>query len=84
MTACILSERRAVKPFGILGGGFAQAGINLLLRSDGRRVNLGGKNNVHLNAGERLCILTPGATPLRWPLFSFTSKSRQLARSQDM
>ncbi len=61
MTACILSERRAVRPFGILGGGSALAGINLLLTSDGRTVNLGGKNNVELAAGERLRILTPGA-----------------------
>jgi 5-oxoprolinase (ATP-hydrolysing) len=61
MTACILSERRAVRPFGILGGGSAQAGLNLLLTADGRTVNLGGKNNVQLRAGERLRILTPGA-----------------------
>ncbi|CAL8463366.1 g2900 [Coccomyxa elongata] len=60
MTACILSERRAVRPFGILGGGPALAGLNLLLTADGRTVNLGGKNNVQLRAGERLRILTPG------------------------
>ncbi len=60
MTACILSERRAVRPFGILGGGAALAGLNLLLTADGRTVNLGGKNNVQLRAGERLRILTPG------------------------
>ncbi len=60
MTACILSERRAVRPFGILGGGAALAGVNLLLTSDGRQVSLGGKNNVQLKGGERLRILTPG------------------------
>ncbi|KAK9917414.1 hypothetical protein WJX75_004082 [Coccomyxa subellipsoidea] len=60
MTACILSERRAVRPFGILGGGSALAGVNLLLTSDGRTVNIGGKNTVQLSAGERLRILTPG------------------------
>lgn len=60
MTACILSERRAVRPFGILGGGAALAGLNLLLTADGRTVNLGGKNNVQLRAGECLRILTPG------------------------
>lgn len=60
MTACILSERRAVRPFGILGGGAALAGVNLLLTSDGRQVSLGGKNNVQLKGCERLRILTPG------------------------
>lgn len=60
VTACILSERRAVRPFGILCGGSALAGLNLLLTSDGRTVNLGAKNSVQLSAGERLRILTPG------------------------
>ena len=60
MTACILSERRAVRPFGIMGGGAALAGINLLLTEDGREVSLGGKNEVQLKGGERPRILTPG------------------------
>ncbi|CAK0741638.1 hypothetical protein CVIRNUC_001340 [Coccomyxa viridis] len=60
MTACILSERRAVRPFGILGGGAALAGVNLLMTLDGRQVSLGGKNAVQLKGGERLRILTPG------------------------
>ena len=63
MTACILSERRAVRPFGILGGGAALAGVNLLLTADGRQVSLGGKNEVQLKGGERLRILTPGGMP---------------------
>ena len=50
-----------MRPFGILGGGSAAAGVNLLLRADGRTVNMGAKNIVHLAAGERLRILTPGA-----------------------
>lgn len=60
MTACILSERRAVRPFGMMGGGAALAGVNLLLTADGRQVSLGGKNDVQLKGGERLRILTPG------------------------
>ena len=62
MTACILSERRAVRPFGILGGGAALAGVNLLMTLDGREVSLGGKNTVQLKGGERLRILTPGVS----------------------
>lgn len=57
----ILSERRAVPPPGLEGGGAAQRGVNLLLRRDGRAVNLGGKATVELAGGERLRILTPGA-----------------------
>ena len=60
MTACILSERRSVRPFGILGGGAALAGVNLLLTSDGRQISLGGKNSMKLKGGDRLRILTPG------------------------
>ncbi|GIL44669.1 hypothetical protein Vafri_2160 [Volvox africanus] len=60
MSAGILSERRAARPFGLLGGKDAEPGINLLLRSNGRIVNLGAKATVQLEAGDRLRILTPG------------------------
>ncbi|KAG2450575.1 hypothetical protein HYH02_005076 [Chlamydomonas schloesseri] len=60
LTAGILSERRAVHPFGLCGGGDAQPGLNLLIRAGGRTVNLGAKATVHLEAGDRLRILTPG------------------------
>ncbi|KAG2488023.1 hypothetical protein HYH03_013330 [Edaphochlamys debaryana] len=60
MSAGILSERRALRPFGLLGGGAAQPGLNLLLRKGGRTVNLGAKATVQLDAGDRLRILTPG------------------------
>ncbi|KAK9815723.1 hypothetical protein WJX72_008572 [[Myrmecia] bisecta] len=60
MTACMLSERRAVRPFGLLGGGAALAGLNLLLRKDGRVINLGAKNSAQLEGGDRIRILTPG------------------------
>lgn len=61
MTAGILSERRAVRPFGLLGGGPGAAGLNLLVRADGRTVNLGAKATIHVGAGDRLQIHTPGA-----------------------
>ncbi|KAG2440875.1 hypothetical protein HXX76_003729 [Chlamydomonas incerta] len=60
LTAGILSERRAVRPFGLCGGGDAAPGLNLLIRAGGRTVNLGAKATVHLEAGDRLRILTPG------------------------
>jgi N-methylhydantoinase B/oxoprolinase/acetone carboxylase alpha subunit len=51
LSAGILSERRAVAPFGLLGGGAGQRGLNLLVRRDGRVVNLGGKATVKVEAG---------------------------------
>jgi 5-oxoprolinase (ATP-hydrolysing) len=61
MTAGILSERRSVPPFGLFGGQAGSKGMNLLKRSDGRVVSLGGKATVHLNAGDVMSIHTPGA-----------------------
>ena len=61
MTAGILSERRAVAPFGLFGGCPGAKGLNLLKRADGRVVNLGGKATVQLKAGDVMCIYTPGA-----------------------
>ena len=60
LTASILSERRAVPPFGLLGGGEAARGVNLWLRRDGQVVSLGGKATVQVEGGDRLRILTPG------------------------
>eukprot|EP00882_Tetradesmus_deserticola_P021258 GHRQ01023013.1.p1 GENE.GHRQ01023013.1~~GHRQ01023013.1.p1 ORF type:complete len:429 (+),score=220.13 GHRQ01023013.1:665-1951(+) len=61
VTAGILSERRAVAPFGLCGGQPGAKGQNLLLRADGRVVNLGGKATVSLQAGDVMRISTPGA-----------------------
>lgn len=60
MTASILSERRAVPPFGLLGGCDAARGVNLWLRSDGKVVSLGGKATVEVKGGDRIMLLTPG------------------------
>lgn len=60
LTASILSERRAVAPYGILGGGDAARGVNLWIRRDGRVVSLGGKATVEVQGGDRIMLLTPG------------------------
>jgi 5-oxoprolinase (ATP-hydrolysing) len=57
----ILSERRITRPYGMAGGGPGARGRNILVRSDGRSVNLGGKNTVLVAPGECLRIETPGA-----------------------
>ncbi|KAL8171102.1 hypothetical protein V2J09_022906 [Rumex salicifolius] len=56
----ILSERRVHAPRGLGGGKCGARGANYLVTRDGRRRYLGGKNTVHVEAGDRLIILTPG------------------------
>ncbi len=60
LTFSVLSERRAFQPYGLAGGRPGAHGRNLLLRADGRVMNLGGKSTVLLQAGDRLRLLTPG------------------------
>jgi 5-oxoprolinase (ATP-hydrolysing) len=59
-TVSILSERRALRPCGLAGGRHGAAGLNLLIRRDGRTLSLGGKATVEVAGGDRLRILTPG------------------------
>ncbi|KAJ5802249.1 uncharacterized protein N7503_004699 [Penicillium pulvis] len=64
----ILSERRVFHPYGLEGGEDAKCGQNLWVRlvqrPDGeweeRVINLGGKNSVQMQPGERIIIQTPG------------------------
>ena len=60
----MLSERRALQPYGMNGGQPGARGLNLLNRADeivGRKtINLGGKNTVSVVAGDRLTIYSPG------------------------
>ncbi|KAL6515319.1 5-oxoprolinase [Orobanche hederae] len=56
----ILSERRVHAPRGLNGGKDGARGVNYLVMKDGRKVYLGGKNTVEVQAGEVLQILTPG------------------------
>jgi 5-oxoprolinase (ATP-hydrolysing) len=69
LTVGILSERRALPPFGLAGGGDAARGVNLWLQAahEGvfddappRVVSLGSKATVTMRAGDRLRLLTPG------------------------
>ncbi|CAR29091.1 hypothetical protein ZYGR_0Z00120 [Zygosaccharomyces rouxii] len=59
--ASILSERRVVAPHGIHGGQDGQKGINLWIRNNGKNtINIGSKNSVRVNPGDRIIIKTPG------------------------
>jgi len=56
----ILSERRALQPYGMAGGLPGARGRNVLIRRDGTVVNLGGRCSRKLMVGEKLRIETPG------------------------
>jgi len=56
----ILSERRALQPYGMAGGQPGERGRNLLIRRNGTLVNLGGRCSGKLKLGEKLRIETPG------------------------
>uniref|UniRef100_A0A8C3UN50 5-oxoprolinase n=1 Tax=Catharus ustulatus TaxID=91951 RepID=A0A8C3UN50_CATUS len=47
----VLSERRATRPYGMAGGLPGAPGLNLLLRRDGRVINVGGKGQVSVEPG---------------------------------
>jgi len=56
----ILSERRAVQPYGMNGGENGQCGKNLIINPDGKIQNFGAKNTATLQAHSRIRIFTPG------------------------
>ena len=60
VTLSILSERRTRAPYGLDGGGPGACGRNAIEHRDGRVDELAGKAGVQLEAGDRLCVETPG------------------------
>jgi len=60
MICCILSERRCLRPKGLNGGGDALPGKNYIILKNGKTISLGGKNQITVNSGDRIRILTPG------------------------
>lgn len=60
LTMSVLSERRTLRPYGLHGGEDGATGRNLLIRTDGTVVNMGGRCSGNLNTGERIRIETPG------------------------
>ncbi|XP_062987330.1 5-oxoprolinase [Elgaria multicarinata webbii] len=60
MVLSVLSERRAFRPYGLQGGETGARGLNLLIRRDGRTVNLGGKTSVQVCPGDVFRLQTPG------------------------
>uniref|UniRef100_F1KRH0 5-oxoprolinase n=1 Tax=Ascaris suum TaxID=6253 RepID=F1KRH0_ASCSU len=56
----VLTERRALPPYGLAGGQAGERGLNLLHRRSGRSINLGGKNCLDVYPGDVLELRTPG------------------------
>ncbi len=60
LNVAILSERRVYAPYGLKGGEPAALGENWFVKKDGTSLNLGGKNEISVQPGDRIRILTPG------------------------
>lgn len=71
VTLSVLTERRAIKNYGLEGGEPGKVGLNLLKKSDGRVINLGGKTAINVEAGDVFSMLTPGENVQRisWEIF---------------
>jgi N-methylhydantoinase B len=59
-TVIIISERRRFAPWGLAGGADGRCGRNRLIRSSGEAIDLPGKTEIPVSAGDRLVIETPG------------------------
>lgn len=60
VTVSVLTERRVLQPYGMAGGDAGKCGLNLLIKKDGRVINLGGKTAVDVQAGDVFSMKTPG------------------------
>ncbi|MBF0279674.1 MAG: hydantoinase B/oxoprolinase family protein [SAR324 cluster bacterium] len=60
LNVAILSERRTYAPYGMAGGEPGKCGQNHFFRKNGRVLNLGGKNEIQADPGDRIRIMTPG------------------------
>ncbi|CZR62217.1 related to oxoprolinase [Phialocephala subalpina] len=64
LSASIVSERRVYQPFGMAGGGPGESGRNTLVEKMGddkaRLVNVGGRKDFKVQAGDKMIIETPG------------------------
>jgi hypothetical protein len=56
----IISERRALQPYGMAGGGSGMRGENLLKKADGKSVRLGHRAFVEAEKGDAVIIKPPG------------------------
>jgi 5-oxoprolinase (ATP-hydrolysing) len=60
MQVGILSTRRETDPFGLSGGEDGARGINTLIRADGEKISMRGRDQAVVKAGDAIEIETPG------------------------
>ena len=60
MTAAILSNRRAIAPYGMAGGAAGKVGVNSVERADGTIEILKGADQAEMAVGDVFTIETPG------------------------
>jgi 5-oxoprolinase (ATP-hydrolysing) len=60
MNTAILSTRRETTPFGLEGGSYASPGTNTVIRVDGTRQSLRGRDETDMLPGDSIEIATPG------------------------
>jgi 5-oxoprolinase (ATP-hydrolysing) len=60
VTLSLLGERRGIAPYGLVGGEPGARGRNRVTRRDGSVAELPGRSTLYLEAGDRLCVETPG------------------------
>ncbi|XP_011879574.1 PREDICTED: 5-oxoprolinase [Vollenhovia emeryi] len=76
MTLSVLTERRVYHPPGYNGGEGGACGLNILVRADGRRINLGPKAAVPVYTGDKFIMETPGGGG-----YGFVYEEKQVGRS---
>ncbi|XP_051872774.1 5-oxoprolinase isoform X2 [Pristis pectinata] len=76
----VLTERRAFRPYGLDGGEPGARGLNLLVREDGRTINLGAKTSVAIRPGDTFQLYTPGGGGWGFPE-DVTETPKVLSRS---
>jgi 5-oxoprolinase (ATP-hydrolysing) len=78
MTAAILSTRRETAPFGLMGGGAAQPGVNTVVRASAETVRLKGRDEIALEPGDTIVIATPGGGGFGPPSQSALARQEKL------
>ncbi|CAD5226711.1 unnamed protein product [Bursaphelenchus xylophilus] len=56
----VLTERRVFRPYGLIGGEDGDRGSNTIIKTNGTKINLGGKNSITVNTGDIFELKTPG------------------------
>lgn len=78
LTLSVLTERRVLRPYGMNGGEPAKCGENLLRKSNGQIIYLGGKTAIHIETGDAFALKTPGGGGYGKPNGSTTNETKEI------